>query len=93
MIPNSNFNKIIDFIKYVNNSNIDIQTYNYSQNRETVLFLIEQFNDLCYDIKYSHNAIGIYNILLYFLNKDINDATFDFYFEKLHNSELQMLLT
>ncbi len=87
----SNFNKIIDFVKYVNKDNTTVQLYNYCKSKDTVLFLIEQINELCYDVKYKEIAIELYNILLSFLNKDISDDAFEIYFDKLYNTKINKL--
>ena len=92
-MESSNFNKIIDFIKYVNKDDTIVQLYSYSKNKDTVLFLIEQVNELCYNAQYKQIGIELYNILTSLLNKDICDDVFEIYFDKLYNNKINKLLT
>ena len=89
----TSFNKIINFVKNANIDNIEVQSFKYNKNEETIVYLIEQINILCYDINFKNIAIKIYDILLYFLNKNINVETIDNYFENLYYQELNNLWT
>ncbi len=92
-MENSTFNKIINFIKNTNENNITVQSFKYNKNKETILFLIDQVNMLCYDNKFKNIAIKLYDILTAFLNKTIDQESIDTYFEKLYYQELDNLLT
>jgi hypothetical protein len=91
-MENSIFDKIIEFVKNANIDDIEVQTFKYNKNEETILYLVEKINILCYEEKFQIIAIKLYNILLYFLNKNINAETIENYFEYLHYQELIKLL-
>ena len=91
-MENSIFNKIIKFVKNANIDDIEVQSFEYNKNEETILYLVEKINILCYEEKFKIIAIKLYNILLYFLNKNINAETIENYFEYLHYPELIKIL-
>lgn len=88
---NSIFTKIVNFVKNANMKSIEVQSFNYNKNKETILYLIEQINVLCYEENFKNIAIKLYDVLLSLLNKNINIETIDNYFENLHYQELNKL--
>ena len=83
------FQNIIIFVKNIYIDDNNIQSFKY----DTILFLTDIINSLCYNNKFKHISIPIYNILLTFANKDINKDTIDYTFNYLYYSNLNNLLT
>ncbi len=91
-MDNSIFSKIINFVKKHNIDNEEVQLFKYNKNEETIFFLIEEINKMCYEEHLKKISIKIYDILIFLLNKNIDAETIDNYFENLYY-DLHELLT
>ena len=87
-----NYENIIIFIKYMNLSDDNVQSYDYKEDINTVKYLLKYINTMCYDNDVSDIAQNLYNILTLFLQKDINNESFVVYFDNLYGLEIMSQL-